>query len=211
MGITKTDEPRRRRRLRLWLWALVAVAAVGTAATVAVFALDPAVTDAGAQPSLADAKPTPSVSATPVAPPTPTEPGALDDQSAQTVLETVLTAVATTPSSADPTAVLANVAEGSYLNELAAQFQELDANGWTMVGEPVVESTVVTSLNLEAAPATATVSACIDSSGVTMLDSAGVPFVGQSTPRSTHLFGVSQGADGSWKITSHRFPDDAAC
>ncbi len=212
MGIEKTDAPRRTtQRTRVWIWGIVAVATLGAAAVVAAVAIEPGSIGGVPTPSETEAGPAPYVSVAPVPPAAPSDPGALDDGSAETLVTTVLDAVATTPPGADPAAVLAGVAEGSYLSEIAAQYQELDTNGWTISGQPVVETAVVTSLDTQVAPATAVVSACIDSSGVTTLDSAGVAFGGQTAPRSTHLFGLAQSADGTWKITSHWFPDDAAC
>lgn len=178
---------------------------------IAAIAIEPGGGSGVPTPAETEAGPAPYVSVEPVPAAPPTDSGELDAGSAETLITTVVGAVATTPPGADASAVLAGVAEGSYLKEIAAQYQELDTNGWTTSGQPVVESAVVTSLDTEATPATAVVSACIDSSAVKTLDAAGVALGGQAAPRSTHLFGLTQSADGTWKITSHWFPDDAAC
>ncbi len=207
LGTKEAEKPTTRANRRAQIWTLVATASVIVAGAVAVVAIEPALT--GPPAGSADASSSPAPSPAPPAP--PTEPSALDAGAAEDVIETVLETVATTAPSSDPSIVLANLAGGGYLAEIDAQYQELAANGWTMRGNPTIESTAVVSMDAAANPVTAVVSACIDSSDVTMLDLAGVPVGGQSTPRSTHLFGLVQEADGTWKITSHWFPNDPAC
>ena len=55
--------------------------------------------------------------------------------------------------------------------------------------------------------------ACIDSSAVSILDAAGAPIGDDSAkmPRALHLFTLVQGADDIWRIANHSFPNDPTC
>lgn len=101
---------------------------------------------------------------------------------------------------------LANVATGSYLAELEAQWQEMTANDWIIEGTPEVLSTEIVELTTDHAE----VVACIDSSSVHLYDSAGDPIVHNDVPPANHIFTLERSGE-AWRITSHGFPDDPAC
>ncbi|MHA3683340.1 hypothetical protein ACXR2W_03685 [Leucobacter sp. HY1908] len=110
---------------------------------------------------------------------------------------------------ADLAKQLENVAQGSYLEELTAQWQELVTNEWSLSGAPTVVSTEVT----DADATQATVRSCLDYSNVTVKDSAGNP-VGTPDPaaaRALHIFTLTAGDDGVWRVLAHTFSDDPAC
>ncbi|MGW8482198.1 hypothetical protein ACWGJP_03625 [Microbacterium sp. NPDC055903] len=158
--------------------------------------------------------PTASVTETPAPAADPTEVGELEEDQALDVIQTALAApIASVGTSADLQELLRDVAADSYAAELEAQWQEYAANGWTVTGTPELISADVTDLDTDASPATAAVTACIDSSAVTIEDAAGEPIGDPSAraERALHLFSLAQGDDGTWRITAHSFPNDPKC
>jgi hypothetical protein len=108
---------------------------------------------------------------------------------------------------------LAGVATGPILLEIENQRQELEVNGWTISGEPSVVSVNVEDSDLRSSPATATVSACIDSTEVTTVDSSGEPL--QTTApaprkRAINIYTL-EFASGEWRVASRTFPDNPKC
>ncbi|WP_221585059.1 ARC6/PARC6 family protein [Microbacterium sp. G2-8] len=103
---------------------------------------------------------------------------------------------------------LSDAVAGSYLAELEAQDAELAENGWTLEGDPVVESVEILSHHGR----DASVRACIDSSDVVMRDDAGDP-VGSLDARSVRAASVFDFVreKGVWRITARSFPDDPTC
>ena len=187
------------------LWIAIAAVVLAVVGTISAFALtanrdDQAATGSGPSP-------TPSVTAThaPAAPPTVA--GEIDAAEAQLTIQTALAA------SADLAAVLKDVAVDAYAAEVEAQWQELISQGWSIDGSPTLVSTEVTSLSADAEPPTAEITACVDSSAVTMLDANGDPIGDDSakTPRALHLFTLIQGTDDIWRISAHGFPNDPTC
>ncbi|WP_217181696.1 hypothetical protein [Streptomyces sp. AC495_CC817] len=196
------------------IWVVVATIVLLIVGTIIAFAVVPGLADNGRGSPQAEASPTPTVTATPAPAASPRPTAELDDADASDVLETALAVpIATVGTDVDLAELLKNIAVGSYSKELEAQWQELISQGWTMSGTPTIVSSEVTALDTDSSPPTASVTACIDSSDVAMLDSAGAPIGDASAqmPRALHLFTLTQGDDGIWRISSHSFPNDPKC
>jgi hypothetical protein len=196
------------------IWVVVAAIVLLVVGTIIAFAVVPGLADNGRGSSQAGASPTPTVTATPAPAASPRPTAELDDSDAFDVLEAALAVpIASVGTDADLSELLKNIAVGSYSEELDAQWQELVAQGWTMSGAPIIVSSEVTALDTGTSPPTASVTACIDSSNVSMLDSEGKPIGDASAqmPRALHLFTLTQGDDGIWRISSHSFPNDPKC
>lgn len=187
--------------------------AVLVSGIIAAYALSTA--DGGSSPGAGSTPaPTPTVTATPAPAGPPTAAGELDEKDALVTIETALAVpIGSVGTSADLDALVKDIAVDSYSAELEAQWQELLAQGWSMQGSPTLISTEVTSLDTATTPATANITACVDSSAVTLLDAEGAPVGDQSakTPRALHLFTLVQGSDDIWRIAAHSFPNDPTC
>src|SRR5690554_616505 len=175
-----------RRRPASWLLAAaVALASVGLS-----FGLIAATGSSATGPDAAGpSERPPSATQTPTAEPTPTataEAGEreLPSEAVEEVLETFLDGVAA--ATAAPKAglgPLSGLATGAILEELEVEQQQLTDNGWSRAGAEKVVSVEVISAELDATPPTATVSACIDSNDITLLDAAGKPIVSGTTEK----------------------------
>lgn len=209
MGI-ESAQTRRPLLQRPLTWIVAALIAVLAFAAIMLSLITPATEPTSVATTGESASPTPRPSASTPAETTTTAVGVIDTEDASDLITSALDAVAEAPVLAMPDAFLANVASGAYLAEIEAQFTELEANGWTTSGAPVVETVTVLPSTAET-PATATVEACIDSSAVLVLDADGEPVGTSSSPRAKHLFTLNQEANGSWRITSHSFANDPAC
>ncbi|MGM1017106.1 MAG: hypothetical protein ACQEW8_06160 [Actinomycetota bacterium] len=192
------------------LWVALGAIVLGAVGAIIAFALMNG--DGGdAAPS---ASPTPTVTATPAPAADPTETGELDEESAVDAIETALAApFATVGTSDDLAELLKNVAVDAYAAELEAQWQELISQGWTIDGSPSLVSAEVTDLDADADTPTASVTACVDSSEVTISDAAGdqIGDPAATEPRALHLFTLIQGSDDVWRISAHGFPNDPTC
>lgn len=198
----------------LVIWAAIAVLLLLIAGAVTALALAPGSTDPGRPAAGSTPSPTPEVTVTPAPAAAPVRPGVLDEDDASAVLTVALAApIATVGTSADLAELLKNIAVDAYAAELEAQWQELLSQGWSLSGAPEVVSTEVTRLDDESTPATAEVTACIDSSDVVMSDADGEPIGDASAqlPRARHLFTLVQGEDDIWRISAHSFPNDPKC
>lgn len=156
--------------------------------------------------------PSPSATPVPKARPVIAPPGVITTElAASAVTGFVASVAAIDPVSADLSAQLSTVATGTILSELENQGLELQANGWSLSGKPVVKSVTIIGTNLTGAPPTALVQACVDSSTVVTLDSGGKPIGGATSPTpALNLFSMQQDA-GVWRVTSRTFPNDPAC
>lgn len=206
---TPADAKRRSKAL----WISIAVVVLIAAGTIVAFALS---TSGGGNGdgTPGAASPTPTVTATPAPAGPPTVAGELDADEALVTIETALAApIGTAGTSADLEAVLKDIAVDSYAAELEAQWQELISQGWSIKGSPTLVTTEVTSLTSDTDPPTAQITACIDSSAVSILDANGDPIGDDSakTPRALHLFTLVQGSDDIWRIANHSFPNDPTC
>jgi hypothetical protein len=144
-----------------------------------------------------------SPTASPTDGPRTDDPAPITEADATTAVSTYLS----TTSTAEETD-LADVAAGAMLDELAAEREELETNGWTISGRAKVDSVEVVKASDK--HGTATVLACIDSSAVTILDADGAPLGASQTPRALNLFTLIDDG-GTWKIQSRTFPEDPAC
>lgn len=161
--------------------------------------------------------PTPSSPAPSAPPASPAPPvtthGAIDDDAVQELVDSyVVTAAGTAPDDPHASDRVAAVAGDTIIAELEADLLELDSNGWTRTGTPEVISASVIDQDDSATPPTATVQACIDSSDVHVIDSAGDPLPSDpSSARALNLYTLNQQDDGSWILVSRSFPDNPAC
>lgn len=170
-------------------------------------------TDRGSSSSPTPTNPT-TAPTLPSGGPTSTAPGELAEDEAAVVVDTAITAPLTEADTADALATdLADVAVDGYASELEAQWLELTSQGWSVTGTPTIASTDVTDVDSSADPVTAQVLACIDSSGVAIVDADGEPVGNRSAamPRALHSFTMIQDADGTWRISDHSFPDNPSC
>jgi ABC-type transporter Mla MlaB component len=127
-------------------------------------------------------------------------------EAVETIDTLVSDQVAAVLAPADGAASLEDVASGAVLEELANELQELDSNDWTQTGAPVLSDMRIE----QADDSSMTVSVCVDSSGVTTLDSAGVALPAGTTPRAVNVYTLTL-VDGAWLVTNRTFPENPAC
>lgn len=111
------------------------------------------------------------------------------------------------------TDVLADIAIEGYAEELQAQWLELNSQGWSVTGAPTVATLEITALDDASDPVTAEVLVCIDSSAVQIVDADGksVGDPDAAMARALHRYTMIQADDGSWRVSSHAFPDNPEC
>lgn len=161
----------------------------------------------------APTNPAPPTTPAPVATSDPSAPeGTVSPEIATTAVESLLVTLASDPEGVQPDdTTLTSLATGAILNEIAADTQELEANGWTRTGVAKVDGVRIISNDPSANPATAVVEVCVDSTDVRLLDVAG-DVIGDplATPRSLNIYSlVSEG--GVWRVAARTFPDEPAC
>jgi hypothetical protein len=214
---TTADAESRRRPRRVALFVAAALGSVAVALAIAVASgadLSPVETEA--TPARVSASPEPATTeppaaAAPIETPIPAD-GKLAPETAAVTVGSLLVALAA--HAEDPSAStdsLSSLATGAILDEVAADTEELKANGWSRTGTAKVGSVRVIATDAATTPATATIEACIDSSDVRLLDLAG-DVIGDplASPRSLNIYSLEH--DGAvWRVTSRTFPDDAAC
>ena len=102
---------------------------------------------------------------------------------------------------------LSSILTESALEEFDAQAQEWNADGTRVSGTPRIEDAHVTASD----GTTATVRACVDSTGVTVTNDAGSPLTDDTSLMRalTDFSFVNDG--GSWKLSGVSFPDDPTC
>lgn len=102
---------------------------------------------------------------------------------------------------------LSSILTESALEEFDAQAQEWNADGTRVSGTPRIENAHVTASD----GTTATVRACVDSSGVTVTNEAGSSLTDDTSllRALTDFSFVNDG--GSWKLSGVSFPDDPTC
>jgi hypothetical protein len=114
-----------------------------------------------------------------------------------------------------PTAVdqdsLVSVAEGAAVEAMLASAAEFADNGWRQIGVPVVVSAEVTSLEEDADPPQAVVSACLDHSDVDIVDSSGESVVDPNARTRALNTLVLNYVDERWVLVERSFPDDVSC
>lgn len=102
---------------------------------------------------------------------------------------------------------LSSILTESALEEFDAQAQEWNTDGTRVSGTPRIEDAHVTASD----GTTATVRACVDSTGVTVTNDAGSPLTDDTSLMRalTDFSFVNDG--GSWKLSGVSFPDDPTC
>lgn len=158
--------------------------------------------------------------------PTPSSPGAsggsgaavvtqspITEDGAEKVVVSYLSAVSELePDAANVSAQVGGIAGEDLIEEAEADLLELESNGWQRTGAPVVVSVTVTEQEKDAAPPTATVEACIDSSDVQVLDASGEPLPKDpGAARALNIYHLVQNDDGSWIVASRTFPSNPSC
>ncbi len=139
--------------------------------------------------------------------------GILSAKNAANVVSTVLNAKVTGDDRAETLErQLADVVRGSYLLELQAEQQELEAYGWKVTGDVKVVSLKVGKIDTRKTRAKAEVKACIDMAGTRTVDAEGRALPTAPGPtRAMNLFTFAQNPDGTWAVVRHTFPDNPAC
>ena len=103
---------------------------------------------------------------------------------------------------------LSSVLTGSALEEFDAQALEWTRDGTHTTGSPTLEDVHIIS---DDAAGNITVSACVDSSSVRVLNDAGTALTDDTTMTRalTYFLFVKDG--GAWKLSGFSFPDDPTC
>lgn len=158
--------------------------------------------------------------------PTPSSPGTsggsgsavvtqspIAEDGAEKVVVSYLSAISELePDTPDVSAHVGGIAGEDLIEEAEADLLELESNGWERTGAPVVVSVMVTEQEQDAAPPTATVEACIDSSDVQVLDASGEPLPKDpGAARALNIYHLEQNEDGSWIVASRTFPSNPSC
>jgi len=209
------DTPRRR-----WLFASIAAAIVLLVGCVVLaYALMPRGNDAATSQ---DPVPSPTEAAPSTEPLAITSPpiGALtQDELAEIdrATETAMSLVGSTNEIAqrgDGSSVGVDaIATGFALGELQAMAREQFDLGYRQIGDAVVTGVTASAVDLTTAPATMTLTVCVDVSDVDVLDAAGnslkASLYNPSRPVK-HIYGA-QFTDGVWKIATHDIPDEQDC
>ena len=103
---------------------------------------------------------------------------------------------------------LSSVLTGSALEEFDAQALEWTRDGTHTTGSPTLEDVHIIS---DDGAGNITVSACVDSSNVRVLNDAGTALTDDTTMTRalTYFLFVKDG--GAWKLSGFSFPDDPTC
>ena len=103
---------------------------------------------------------------------------------------------------------LSSVLTGSALEEFDAQALEWTRDGTHTTGSPILEDVHIIS---DDGAGNITVSACVDSSSVRVLNDAGTALTDDTTMTRalTYFQFVKDG--GAWKLSGFSFPDDPTC
>ncbi|MFV4912944.1 hypothetical protein PFZ49_05100 [Microbacterium lacticum] len=210
---TDTRTPARRRML-----ALIAVGALVLLATAIIggFALSNAtgtVPSAGGQGSPSTPGPSSTASSDATADPSnsPSAPPIDDAQEAATRVQAALASV--TAALADPTAgdetSFAQAATGAYLTTLELQRQEWSDSGWHQEGAPLLTDP---ELQGPDADGRLTLSVCVDSSAVRVLDENGKDVrTSSGNPARSRTVFTLQSDGNTWLIADETFAEDPDC
>ncbi len=98
---------------------------------------------------------------------------------------------------------------GTALAQLTNQAAELAESGRRVVGKPIIVRSVITGRTTN--PATMTVSVCLDTSRVKLLDRSGRTVSGGSAPARTRNILTLVQRDGRWLVSGQTFPDNPNC
>lgn len=104
---------------------------------------------------------------------------------------------------------LDDVAAGAFKTMIELQRQEWEDLGWRQVGQPTVEQ--VKLVGKPKKNGSITVSTCVDSTNVRVLDENGRDMRGRGTPaRSRNIFTLEP-IGGRWVVSDQTFPKNPAC
>lgn len=210
---TDTRTPARRRML-----ALIAAGALVllAAAIISAFALSgptSTVPSAGAQGSPSSPGPSSTASSEATAGPSdpPSAPPIDNAQEAATHAQDALASVAVAladPAAGDETS-FTQAATGAYLTGLELQRQEWSDNGWHQEGAPLLTAP---ELQGPDADGRLTLSVCVDSSAVRVLDENGKDVrTGSGNPARSRTVFTLQSDGNTWLIADETFAEDPDC
>lgn len=228
----------RRRWVLPTVLGVVALAVVAGGIALASGTLIPAATDAAPRTTSsesagsastdaqADASPSPADTATPAPPSSdplpitaPTSGPISDSEEAEVeratdTATTVVDTLNTIGKLGDGSAIgVEQIATGFVQGELEAFAREQLDLGYRQVGDAVVTSVTASDVNLESSPATMTLTVCVDTSAVDVLDAAGnslkASLYNPGRP-VTHIYGA-EFVDDIWKISTHEIPEVQDC
>lgn len=111
----------------------------------------------------------------------------------------------------DAHASMDETATGAALDAALAQAAEFDDNGWHQVGAPRIVSTRIVEDGRDEDPPRITISACVDSSDVDVVDASGVSVRHGSHPDRSRMLYTLVRRDGDWLVGRQTFPDDPEC
>lgn len=106
---------------------------------------------------------------------------------------------------------LSAISTGPMYAELEAELLELESQGWTREGSPVVSDVTPEEGEDPAVPGSLLVSACVDWSAVRFFESDGSPIAANPTPRAKQLYTLVRGDDDRWVVYSRDLPADPRC
>lgn len=160
--------------------------------------------------STPSAAPRPAASATPP-PKAKVTSSRLTTTSASTVVGTYVAAVDRLTPASTP-ASIESVVSGKAMDEIQAQQLEFHTNGWSVKGDARVTGVTVLKTATHNGVKTAEVQACVDSSKVQLVTSAGKPVFPPTSAsrRALNLYDL-QYVSGGWRIVRHSFPTDPTC
>lgn len=159
----------------------------------------------------------PSTEPLPIEAPTPaplTDSEEVEVERATDTATVVVDALNTIGQQADGSAVgIEQIATGFVEGEMQAFAQEQLDLGYTQVGDAVITSVTASDVDLAASPAVMTLTVCVDTSGVDVLDAAGnslkASLYNPGRP-VTHIYGAVF-VDDVWKISTHDIPEAQDC
>ncbi|MBG6238873.1 hypothetical protein IWX78_001845 [Mycetocola sp. CAN_C7] len=105
------------------------------------------------------------------------------------------------------------VAAGFVLGELQALAAERKSLGYKQVGDAEITEVTVGAVDLTASPPTMTLTVCVDTSDVDVVDESGTSLKDRMyTPGHPvqHTYGA-QFLNGLWKIVTHEIPEKGTC
>ena len=103
---------------------------------------------------------------------------------------------------------LSSVLTASALEEFDAQALEWTRDGTRTTGSPTLEDVHILS---DDGAGNVTVSACVDSSNVRVLNDAGTALTDDTTMTRALTYFLFVKDDGAWKLSGFSFPDDPTC
>lgn len=114
----------------------------------------------------------------------------------------------------EPTAVAAvttpDEVGSAFRSEVEAERLEFAAEGWTREGRYTVSDVQLLSAEPSDAPTALLVSACVDSSSLTVRHADGEPLLASTVPPVTTYFALERGAD-AWVVAGRSYPNDPRC